>query len=199
MRPRQLFAIPQEPEFDDWLSRFASLEELFSCRDQLYSKLCRQQLDGIVEGNVVILGAVHLGPSSQVRSGAILKGPLIVGPDAVIDHGVKVLGRTFIGRGSHLSSGAVVSDSVLMHNSLIGENCVVRNSILGCGVIARAGCLIGDMPSHSQNAGTYLGDGSQLGLGSIICAGSIVQRGEVILPGTILPEGIQGTASHRSE
>jgi NDP-sugar pyrophosphorylase family protein len=181
--PRELFSTPMEQEFDEWLSRFASLEELFSSRHQLYSKLSRQQLDGIIEENVTIAGPVCMGPNTLVKSGAILKGPIIVGPNSIIDNGAKILSGTFIGTGTYVNSGAVVFDSLLMNDCLVSENCVIQNSVLGCGVVVKAGCLVGDRTSDQK--GTYIGDKAELGLGSILGAGSIVAQRQRVLPGAI--------------
>ena len=175
-----------EQEFDEWLSRFASLEELFSSRHQLYSKLSRQQLDGIIEENVTIVGPVHMAPHTLVKSGAILKGPLVVGPNSIIDNGAKVFSGTFIGTGSYVNSGSVVFDSLLMNNCLVSENCVIQNCVLGCGVVVKAGCLIGDRMSSADQIGTYVGDKAELGIGSILRAGSVIRQRQTLLPGAIV-------------
>lgn len=185
MHPSHLFSATMEQQFNEWLTKFASLEEMFSSRHQLYSKLRQPQLEGIIDEHVTIIGSVHVGPNTHVRSGAILKGPLIVGPNSVIEYGVRVLGGSFIGASTHLNSGAVVSNSLLMNNCLVGENSVVQNSVLGFGVAAGAGSLIGDVAS-SFAVGTYVGDGSKLGVGSIICSGSIVTPGQIVSAGTVV-------------
>ncbi len=181
--PKELFATPMEREFDDWLTRFSSLEELFCSRHQLYSRLCRQQLNGVIEENVTIVGPVHVGLNSLVRSGAILSGPLIVGPGCVIGNGAKVLDGTFIGTGTNVSSGAAVIDSIVMNRCLISENCVVQSSVLGFGVVAKAGCLIGDRTSLPNQNGTYVGDEAELEVGSILRTGSVVARRQVFSRG----------------
>jgi len=186
MRPSHLFSASVEQQFNEWLTRFASLDEMFSSRHQLYSKLSRQQLEGTIDEYVTIIGPVHVGPNTHVRSGVILKGPLIVGPNSVIEYGVRVLGGSFIGANTHLNSGAVISNSLLMNNCLVGENCVIQNSVLGFGVAAGAGSLIGDMASSSNAVGTYVGDFAKLGVGSIICSGSIVAQGQIVPAGTVV-------------
>jgi NDP-sugar pyrophosphorylase family protein len=185
MRPSMLFSTPMEHEFNEWLSRFASLEELFSARNQLYAKLTHQQLDGIVEEHVSIFGPVHVGPNVHIRSGAVLNGPVVIGPNAVIDYGAKVFGGTVIGTSTRLNSGASVSNSLIMNNCLIAEGCIIQNSVLGYGVTAKAGCLIGDLASPEE-VGTYVGDSAQLGPGCIICAGSTVLPRQIISAGTVV-------------
>jgi NDP-sugar pyrophosphorylase family protein len=174
-----------EQEFNEWLSRFASLEELFFARYQLYSGLSHQRLDGIVEEHVTILGHVHVSLNARIRSGAVLNGPLVIGPNVVIDYGAKVFGGTVIGTGTRLNSGAIISNSLLMNDCSIAEGCIIQNSMLGYGVTAKAGCLIGDMTSP-QEVGTYVGDGAQLGPGCIVCAGSTVLPRQIISPGTVV-------------
>jgi NDP-sugar pyrophosphorylase family protein len=184
--PRELFSTPMEKEFDDWLSRFVTLEQLFSARHQLYSKLSRQQLDGIIEENVTIVGPVHIGPNTLVKSGAILEGPIIVGPDSIIGNGTRILGSTFIGTRTNIRSGAVVFDSLIMNSCVISENCIVQNSVLGCGVVAKAGCLIGEGMSPTDQRGTYVGDAAELEPGSILRAGSMIAPRQRLLSGAAL-------------
>ncbi len=186
MHPSQLFSISVEQRFDEWLSRFSSIEELFRSRHQLYSKLALQEIEGVVDDYVTIEGAVHIASSAHVRSGAVLKGPLIVGPHSVIDYGAKILGEVFIGSGCRLNAGCVVSGSILIQDCVVGENCVIHNSFIGCGVIAGAGCLVGDQTDAPDGMGTYFGDGSALGAGCIVGAGSIISQNHKIVPGTVI-------------
>jgi acetyltransferase-like isoleucine patch superfamily enzyme len=72
-----------------------------------------------------------------------------------------------------------------MNDCSIAEGCIIQNSMLGYGVTAKAGCLIGDMTSP-QEVGTYVGDGAQLGPGCIVCAGSTVLPRQIISPGTVV-------------
>lgn len=186
MDPKRLFSDPIEQEFDDWLSRFKSLEELFFSRHQLYSKLNRQLLEGVIDEYVTIEGPVHVAPTAHIKAGAVLRGPLIVGPDSVIGYGAKMLGEVFVGSGSHVNANAIVSSSLLTKNCTIGENCVVRNTILGCGVVVAPGCLVGDSTKASLEVGTYIGDASVLGLGCIVRSGSTVSRQRHIAPGAVI-------------
>jgi NDP-sugar pyrophosphorylase family protein len=186
MHPSQLFSISVEQQFDEWLSRFSNIEELFASRHQLYSKLVRQEIEGIVDDYVTIEGAVHVTAGAHVRSGAVLKGPLIVGPYSVIDYGAKILGEVFIGSGCRVSAGSVVSGCILIQDCVVGENCVIHNSFIGCGVIAGPGCLVGDQSTAPDGVGTYFGDGSALGAGCIVSAGSVISQHHRVVPGTVI-------------
>ena len=68
MHPSHLFSATMEQQFNEWLTKFASLEEMFSSRHQLYSR--QSQLEGIIDEHVTIIGSVHVGSNTHVRSGA---------------------------------------------------------------------------------------------------------------------------------
>ena len=74
-----------EPDLKDWVRKFASLGDLFSAMPQLYANLRAQNIQGIVEDGAVIIGAVHIGMGSVVHGQAIVRGPAIVGNNAVVD------------------------------------------------------------------------------------------------------------------
>ena len=186
MHPSHLFPTPIEQQFDQWLSKFTNLEELFASRRQLYSKLTRQLVEGGIDEHVTIEGLVYVSPGAHVKAGAVLKGPLVIGPHSVIDYGAKVLGDVFIGSGCYVNAGAVISSSILTKDCLVGENCVIHNSILGCGVFAKPGCLIGDATTASGEVGTFLGDASKLGLGCIVCPGSRVLQHQHVASGAVI-------------
>jgi NDP-sugar pyrophosphorylase family protein len=186
MHPSQLFSSSMEEEFRNWLTRFETLDQLSSCRHELFSKLTRQQLDGVIDEQVTIIGPVHIGPATHVKSGSLLKGPLIIGPNAVIDYGAKLVAGTFVGAGTRVGAGAIVSDSLIMNRSVVSEGCVVRNAVWGCDVEADAGCLVGEAGALGQGQATFIGDGAKLSLGTIVCAGSIISSRERIPAGTVV-------------
>jgi NDP-sugar pyrophosphorylase family protein len=185
MHPSQLFSMSGEQRFDEWLSQFATIEELFGSKHQLYSKLNRQEIEGTVDEYVTIEGAVHIAPGVQIRSGAVLKGPLIVGPYSVVDYGAKILGGVFIGSRCQVNAGTIVSGSVLIQDCVVGENCVVYDSFLGSRVTVGPGCIIGDKSTPSDTVGAYFGDGSALGAGCIVSVGSIISQHQKVAPGTM--------------
>ena len=187
MHPSQLFSTSVDQQFDEWLSKFASLEELFSSRHQLYSKLDRQLLEGVIDEHVTIEGPVCVSPGSHIKAGVVLRGPLIIGPASVIQYGAKLLGEVFLGPRCQVKAGAIISSSILTKNCFVGENCAISNSIIGCGVVIRPGCLIGDATTSAE-MGTYIGDASTMGLGCIVCAGSTISQHKHIASGALVSD-----------
>jgi UDP-N-acetylglucosamine diphosphorylase / glucose-1-phosphate thymidylyltransferase / UDP-N-acetylgalactosamine diphosphorylase / glucosamine-1-phosphate N-acetyltransferase / galactosamine-1-phosphate N-acetyltransferase len=185
MRPGDLYATIMEPEFNSWLAKFDTLEALFAARHELCSNLLKQQLDGIVEDHATIVGAVHVSSNSLVRAGAVIQGPAIIGPNVIIDYGAKIMSGTFVGTGVQVLAGAVIGQSILMNRTVISENCVVRNGILGCRVFVNSGSLIGQRAYDSEVRGTFVGDDAKLEIGSIVLDGAIIARGFTVKPGAI--------------
>ena len=185
MKPKELYATQMEKEFNNWLAKFDSLEALFASRHQLLARLTKQQLDGSIEDHTVIIGPVHVHSTSRVLTGAIIRGPAIIGPDVTIDYGAKVLDGSFIGAGSRVGPGAVVSQSILMNGSIISENCVIQNAIVGAGVFIGAGALVGEAKSKG-GAGAFVGDNTNLRVGSIVLMGAVIAKDSDIFAGSVV-------------
>jgi NDP-sugar pyrophosphorylase family protein len=179
VKPNELYATAMEDEFNNWLASFDSLEALFASRHQLLARLTKQQLDGSMEDHTLIVGPVHVNSTSRVLTGAIIRGPAIIGPDATIGYGAKILDGSFIGAGSRVGPGAVVSQSIIMNGSIISENCVIQNAVVGSGVFIGAGALVGEAQSMG-GAGAFVGDNANLRVGSIVLAGTVVARGSIV-------------------
>src|SRR5262245_10081507 len=97
MTVSDLFSAEMEPALNQWLKKFASLDDLFSAMPQLYAKLKSQNVQGVVEDGAVIIGPVHIGAGSVVRGHAIIRGPAIVGNDTVVSSHAEILNGSFIG------------------------------------------------------------------------------------------------------
>jgi NDP-sugar pyrophosphorylase family protein len=180
MKPNELYATPMEDEFNNWLARFESLEDLFASRYQLHTKLRKQQLDGDVEDHTLLIGPIHVSPTSRVLAGAVIKGPAIIGPDVTIDCGAKVLGGSFIGAGSRVGPGAVVSQSILMNGSVVSENCVIQNAILGAGAFVGAGAMVGEEQDESMGEeGAFVGDSARISAGSVVPKCTVITKESV--------------------
>lgn len=186
MNPSQLFSAPVEPEFAVWLRRFSSVEELFEAREQLFTKLTSQRMDGKTEEGVILVGPAHISCGSSVQSGAILAGPVIIGPNSIIEYGAKILGPTFIGTDVRVRSGTILSNCLLMNYSDIAEGCVFQNCIIGAAVTASAGCIVGERDRKDEKLPTCVGDHVHLGLGCIVSSGSIVLPQQRVPAGTVI-------------
>lgn len=145
-----------------------------------------------IEGEI----AVHC--SATVEPGAVLKGPLIIGPDCFIAAGAYLRGgnwlgeRCIIGPGAELKSSFVFAGSKLAHFNFVGD------SVLGEGVNLEAGSLICNYRNERADKairvrvvdqlhelecdkfGALLGDGVRVGANAVLAPGCLVAAHAVI-------------------
>eukprot|EP01032_Pedospumella_encystans_P034388 gene34388-38873_t len=136
----------------------------------------RCALDYAIDGDV----AVHR--SATVEPGAVLKGPLVVGPGCFIAAGAYLRGgnwldaRCSIGPGAELKSSFVFAGTALAHFNFVGD------SVLGAGVNLEAGSIVCNhrneraakeilvrgadgalRPTGCEKFGALVGDGARIG------------------------------------
>jgi len=134
----------------------------------------------IIEGNVQTAVKERLGTSwLAVEPGAEVLGKAI--PPAVLESGVKVApgarvgSLAVLGRDVSIGAGTTVERAVVLDATQVGENCELRDCIVG------PRCRIGD--GSTVTGGAVLGEGVRLG------ADNVVTRGARIFPGVQLPDG----------
>jgi mannose-1-phosphate guanylyltransferase len=134
----------------------------------------------IIEGNVATAVAERMGGGFLSVSGdAVVDGRVV--PPAVVERGVRIAQGAHVGSlvvlgdGVTVGRGSTVERCVVLQGTEIGEDCVLRDCIVGPGV------RIGD---RSQVL-----DGAVLGEGVTIGAENVVTRGARVFPGVELPDG----------
>ena len=134
----------------------------------------------ILEGNVSTgvvdkLGESYLSvdPSAQVRGRAV--PPAIVGASCAIGEGAHVGSLAVLGADVRIGAGSTVERAVVLDGVRVGEDCVLRDCIVG------PGARIGD---RSQIIG-----GAMVGEGVMIGADNVIARGARLFPGMEVPDG----------
>ena len=84
---------------------------------------------GKKEKDVQITGNVTVGVGSQIKSGATLIGPVIIGKNCIIDSGTRVGPNTSIGNNSKIR-GCDIENSIIMSDCEIDCDIKIRNSII---------------------------------------------------------------------
>jgi len=105
-----------------------------------------ERLSGELEApeGYVSLGELVAHASARIGLGAILAGPVLIGPEATVMSGATVVGPASIGARSQVHSGALVSRSVLWSNAIVRRDALVDHSILADhAVVEEAGTLVG--------------------------------------------------------
>ncbi len=134
----------------------------------------------IIEGNVETAVKQRLGAHwLAIEPDAVVDGKAV--PPALLESGVKVARGARVGslvvldRNVSVGAGSTVERAVVLEGTQIGENCELRDCIVGPGCRIGRGCTV--------TGGAVLGEGVQIG------ADNVVTRGARIFPGVQLPDG----------
>ncbi|AWN46577.1 hypothetical protein DK419_09850 [Methylobacterium terrae] len=157
------------------------------------------RLLGGLGAEFTIAEAVAVHRTARVEPGAVLKGPLVVGPRCFIGHGATLRGGAWleeactIGPGSELKASFLFAGTALAHFNFVGE------SVIGRGANLEAGAVIANHRNEWPGAtvafrhdgavietgcakfGALVGDGVRLG------ANAVVAPGAILSPGTVVP------------
>ncbi|MCV9939654.1 LpxA family transferase [Boseaceae bacterium BT-24-1] len=144
------------------------------------------------EGDV----AIHRG--SQVEAGAVLKGPILIGPacliaaGAYLRGGVWLEGRATIGPGSEIKSSFLFAEAKLAHFNFVGD------SILGEGTNLEAGSIVANhrneraakqihvryrdrrVATGVEKFGALVGDHTAIGANAVLAPGTLLAPRSVV-------------------
>lgn len=152
-----------------------------------------------LDAGYAIAGDIAVHRTARVETGAVLKGPVIVGPDCLIAGGSLLRGGCWLDRGCIVGPGAELKTTLLFRGSRLAHFNFVGDSILGCDVNLEAGAVIanhrneladprlriahrdGVIAAETVKFGALVGDGSRIGANAVIAPGAL------LAPGTIVP------------
>lgn len=140
--------------------------------------------------------AVH--STAVVEPGAVLKGPLILGPNCFVASGAYIRGgnwvseRCIFGPGAELKSSFVFSGTKLAHFNFVGD------SIVGADVNLEAGSIVCNYRNErsekevlvrigadlhrtgSTKFGALIGDQCRIGANAVVAPGALLKTGSVV-------------------
>jgi NDP-sugar pyrophosphorylase family protein len=113
--------------------------------------------------------------SAEIEEGAVLRGPVLVGPEARVESEGRVFGPSVLGPRTTIAGGARVERSVLLAGATVERGAKVSDSIVGADVRVGSGAVVTD--------GAILGDGA------VIEEGNLLAGGVRVAPNVHLPAG----------
>lgn len=129
--------------------------------------------------NATLLGPAVIGAGTELRTGAYIRGNVLVGRGCVIGNSTEL-------------KNAILFDTVQVpHYNYVGDSVLGYRSHMGAGAIAsnirsdRKNIVLHgnvDIATGLRKIGTMLGDGVEIGCNSVLCPGSIVGRGAIVYP-----------------
>jgi glucose-1-phosphate thymidylyltransferase len=148
-------------------------------------KTTAERRAGTIEPAVTIRGRVTIGDGCVIRSGAYLQGPLSIGAGSEIGPNAVLLPSTSLGKNVRIGALTTVANSILMDDVILGPASVVQESVIGSGVVARAGFLAASGPGdvniegawHSvAQIGALIGEDVEIANGVSAAAGTVVNE-----------------------
>ncbi|WP_455923626.1 LpxA family transferase [Pseudomonas putida] len=186
-----------QPEFADW----AGCLPWQLVADAPGHVLARQAALPGDEYRIVDQVAIHR--TATVEPGAVLKGPLVVGPGCFIAAGAYLRGgcwlaaHCIIGPGAELKTSFMFAGSKLAHFNFVGD------SVLGRDVNLEAGSIVCNYRNERADKqvrvrlggelvatgcdkfGALIGDGARIGANAVLAPGALLVPGTVIGRGTL--------------
>lgn len=163
--------------------------------------IVRQLLRDVAGPDYSVSNEVAVHVSTTVEPGAVLKGPLILGPHCFVASGAYLRGGNWVaerctfGPGTELKSSFVFSGAKLAHFNFVGD------SVLGADVNLEAGSIVCNYRNERNDKavrvrlGEALHDtgcakfGALIGDHSRIGANAVLAPGAVLLPRTVVNRG----------
>ncbi|MDT8447653.1 MAG: sugar phosphate nucleotidyltransferase [bacterium] len=151
----------------------------------------------VIEPNVTLRGAVHLGEGVHIASGTTIVGPCYVGAGSYI--GNSCLIRTFssIGPQCTIGYGTEVKNAVLFGNSVVGRLSFIGDSVLGEHVHLGSGTMTinhrieggnitfkpadeAPLDTGLSKLGAFIGDHAVIGTGHNLAPGTWIGSGQIL-------------------
>lgn len=136
--------------------------------------------------------AIH--ETAVVEPGAVLKGPVIVGPGTLVATGAYLRGGVHLGSHCVVGPACELKSSLLLDDSKLAHFNFVGDSLIGSGVNLEAGTIVANYRNESDGALIRLGDqvidtgvvkfGALIGDGCRLGANAVIAPGALLLPGT---------------
>ncbi|MBI5256856.1 MAG: LpxA family transferase [Burkholderiales bacterium] len=127
-----------------------------------------------------------------VEPGAVLKGPLVIGPGCLVAAGATLRGGNWLDEACIVGPGAELKASFLFAGCRLAHFNFVGDSVLGCGVNLEAGSVVANHRNERpgqpirvrlgdalygtgvQKFGALLGDGVRLGANAVVAPGALL-------------------------
>lgn len=141
-----------------------------------------------VAAGAVIEGPIYLGPNAEVRAGAYLRGGCWIGSDCTVGANTEVKHSILLpgAKAPHLN---YVGDSILGSKVNLGAGTVLSNFRQdGCEI--RIATEAGGFDTGRRKLGAILGDGVKTGCNSVLHPGVVLGRESEIYPGVQLRSGV---------
>jgi UDP-N-acetylglucosamine diphosphorylase / glucose-1-phosphate thymidylyltransferase / UDP-N-acetylgalactosamine diphosphorylase / glucosamine-1-phosphate N-acetyltransferase / galactosamine-1-phosphate N-acetyltransferase len=165
--------------------------------------IVRSLLASMPTADYVVSDEIAVHRSATVEPGAVLKGPLILGPGCFVAAGAYLRGGNWVDRDCTFGPGAELKSSFVFAGSKLAHFNFVGDSVLGAGVNLEAGSIVANyrneradkevlvrvgatfLRSGCNKFGALLGDGVRIGANAVVAPGALLVPGSVVRRGAL--------------
>lgn len=157
-----------------------------------------QLLGGPPAGEYVVANEIAVHRTAAVEPGAVLKGPLVLGPGCLVAAGAYLRGGNWVAAGCTFGPGAELKSSFVFAGTRLAHFNFVGDSVLGEGVNLEAGSVICNYRNERADKqvrvrvdgrlqgtghdkfGALLGDGCRIGANAVVAPGALLEPSTVV-------------------
>jgi UDP-N-acetylglucosamine diphosphorylase / glucose-1-phosphate thymidylyltransferase / UDP-N-acetylgalactosamine diphosphorylase / glucosamine-1-phosphate N-acetyltransferase / galactosamine-1-phosphate N-acetyltransferase len=161
-------------------------------------EVVRRMLTTLPAGDYHIHDDVAVHGSATVEAGAVLKGPLVLGPGCFVAAGAYLRGGSWLDAGCVVGPGVEVKSSFLFANVRLAHFNFVGDSLLGTGVNLEAGSIVCNhrneradkqilvrldghlLGTGVEKFGALLGDRVRIGANAVLAPGTVLAPNAVV-------------------
>jgi NDP-sugar pyrophosphorylase family protein len=150
-----------------------------------------------------IRGDIAVHKTVIVEEGAVLKGPLIIGPHCFVASGAYLRGGCWVGERCIFGPGAELKTSFVFDGTKLAHFNFVGDSVLGAGVNLEAGSIVCNYRNERDDKevrvrvdgrlratgcdkfGAVIGDRSRIGANAVLAPGALLAKASIIRRGEV--------------
>lgn len=143
-------------------------------------------------------GDISVHRTATIESGAVLKGPALIGPGCFVAAGAYLRGGVFLDADCTIGPNAELKTSFMFNGTKLAHLNFVGDSILGSDVNIEAGAIIanyrneceikriricyrgGEIDTGMDKFGALVGDGTRIGANAVVAPGAVLQPGSKV-------------------
>lgn len=135
-----------------------------------------------VSESACLEGPCVIGPRTEVRHCAFVRGGVLVGADCVVGNSTE-LKNCILFDGCQVPHFNYVGDSVLGFHSHFGAGAVTSNVRADRKlVVVHGGASFGDVSTGLSKLGAFVGDYAEVGCNSVLGPGTVIGRRSIVYP-----------------
>ncbi len=159
----------------------------------------------LMPGVILTDDDIEIGPGALVESGALIKGPSIIGAASEVRQGAYVRGGVMSLPGAVIGHTTEVKNSLLLKDAKAGHFAYLGDSILGNNVNLGAGTKLANLKMTTtpycfrfedevfqfarRKLGAIIGDDSETGCNTVLNPGTLLAPGAKVLPNSNVAAG----------